>query len=680
MMLKSETSYSGITHICINGPRRVVTGMKRLAESLKFLMAACLLICLAGYSDLFAQNSGKSGDRHLTEKISAVESDEVDYEDEDKSDDENEEKSDDENGESDEEEKDPPGAENRPYIVHNADTTYVLYELMMDSLVVTTSGVPRAVLDARRTLSHANPVHRLVETTELSTSISGQTADLQRDLPSMIRFYTPQGIPLVTKYTSNNALTTTIPDHAVDLNLYEPSVRYPNPDAPVILQPDYSKHRGFSVTPLKQTAGYATGSDQWYQAGVSLERSATPGGVEKYIPEAAAYATTYAWFGSARVQHNGFQTEVMAHKSHSNNEFGELLGVDWMEEIDDNRFLLVHSEFSAGNQTKLHAGIGRQVASASKYVEEFGTWYEDDHLVEVWSLSAGVKRKGVMFRSGYHDMYRAYPDSVSAKMQRFHSMAAWQTPLGDRADLTLETGYDFRDREPSFSASLYAEPTRNFSLKLDAARVFDPIGSEALNSSVREIQREPHPWKTSYVRADAIYQWQKVRLDASLLYKATRLGWYDKPSMIQGWVPRLGLSGRITSDYYIGWKLNATWRPLTLNVKGDDPRQMPGAARAQMHAAFEVSSEKMHYVFKIDTFFRQEQLIRSGITADLGTRHFISMGVVRTMNSVRVGLRFDNLLGLFGVKNKMIAWYSEKNGMEFADAPPLPSLSVSVGL
>lgn len=568
----------------------------------------------------------------------------------------------------------------KPKMDPGQDTTFVLRMVAADSIVVTPGDVPASVERSRRTLSHANPLHRLIERTGLATSVSGQTADLQRDLPSMIRFYMPQGIPLVTKYTSNNALTTTIPDNAVTLELREPSARYPNPDAPVILQTDYRLRRNVAVTPFKQSAGLTTGEAHSLKGGLSLERSGPPGMLEDLIPELGAYSTTYAFFGAGQAKYNNLQSEVVAHYSYSENEFGDLLGVDWLEEIDENHYLFANFQYNLQNNIILHAGMGYQQGDADKYVEEYETQYNEDHKVRLTTYTAAAEWNDLILRAAYHEMSRSYPEAEDGfRMKRLEALLGYQLELHHSARVNLESGYDFRDEEPSFSAQLQWQPVRRLYLSLDAARVYDPVGSEALNSTIREIQRSPYPWETTYARIGTNLLWQEMNFNASLIYKEVRLGWYDNPATVRGWVPRVGIKGRFPGRHYIGWQLEGTARSLDLEQEGEQTRSMPGAARFQGHAALEVSIHNMHYVLKTDIFFDREQLVRSEITADLGAQYFITIGAAYSIDPVEIGIRVDNTLGFFGFGNRMIAWYSENDGgMNYADAPPLPSLSVLV--
>lgn len=559
------------------------------------------------------------------------------------------------------------------------DTTAFSYQAVMDSIVVT-EGIPKAVQRFRQTLSHANPLHLLMERSELITSVNGQTADLKRDFPSMIRFYTPQGIPLLTKYTSNNALVTTIPDNAVHLEIREPSAQFPNPDAPVIMEPDYRKQRRAALTPFKQTVGLTTGPKGLVDAGVSLERSAPPGLLEEYIPELAAYSTTYSVFGAARTNIENLQSEVIVHGSRSINEFGDLLGVELLEETDDNQYLFLNNQYSFGDHTTIFSAIGHQQAKAEKYVEEYGTEYEENHAVRVTSLSAGVEWRNFTIRSTYHDMYRSYPE-VRTWMKRVEANLGYQKHFGSLAHFSLESGYDFRDHEPSISTQFQLQASRRFYVSFNSAYLWDPMGSEALNSAIRGIQREPHPWRTVYARVDANYQLKQIAVNTSLTYKTVGLGWYGESATIEGWIPRIRIEGTLGNNHFIGWRLEGTMRELTLNIEDQKLRNMPGTAYLEGHAAIEVGINKMFYALKADTFFRQEQLVREGITAYMGTQVFVSMGIARLVGPAQIGLRVDNLLGFLGYDNKMIAWFSEhEGGMNFAYAPPLPSLSVSVEL
>jgi hypothetical protein len=406
----------------------------------------------------------------------------------------------------------------QPILVHNQDTTYFIETPMLENIVVTANRYPELTT-----------FDDLITDTELNTSVSGMTRDLQRDLPAMIRLYTPQGIPMLTKYTSNNSLTSTIPDSAIGLEVREPGAKFPNPDATVIMQPNYFRRGTISLGPLSQTAVITSGTQQKIAGNIALSHSGTSHILENMIPEMQVYNTTYSGYGGLRADLSNSQTEVIFHFSDSGNEYGNLLGVEEFLESDRSANLFVHSQYELGDHT-LYAGFARQDGREYQYVRETKNDYEVINEIHATSLTAAVSSNTTELRANFHDLHRIYtwgPED-SAHIQQLEAVFTHQEKLFGAAELTMETRFDFTDLEPSLSGDLaiYAHP--KFTINLNAARLYDAVGSEGLNNLMRSVQISPHPWKVTYVRLGTDFYQGQTNFSGSIPNKKDQRGSYGK--------------------------------------------------------------------------------------------------------------------------------------------------------
>ncbi len=576
------------------------------------------------------------------------------------------------------------------YIIHNKDTTWVWHNPTLEEITVTPQGghsggaalpVPAELRMSRQTLSQGNPLFRLAAESEISPGVSRFTAELQRDLPSMIRFYTPQGIPMLVKYTSNNSLTTTIPNTGTRLEVKEPGAYFPSPDAPIIIQPDYSRRRAISLTPFKQTLGFSGGGQNLLAVSAGAEHSGAPGSLERLVPELETFSTTYSMHGSARVGRRGSSLEAVARHSRSDNEFGGLLGIDHLMENEENTFLHLHGEQRLGPFT-LDAGAAYQTGTTWREVEELEKWYEDQHEITATTLTAAVAapvgRTLTRLRINHHDLIRVYNDT-SAHLNRFESVLTHTLPLNRALLLSVETRYDHADREPSVSGEMMVQPVRWLRVELNGAWLYDAIGSEALNSSFRNAQTVPHPWRSTYVRIGTQVLLETIALHASLMNKSVRVGWYEESATMEGWISRFGINGTVEGRrFYKSWRLQGAVRDLKLIVPLEGAQLLPGPARLEGNAAWEMGTKRFQYAVQANVFIDRSQIVRTGINQHLGSQYFLSLGVSTAVRSVHLGASLENILAFFGVRSKLAAYTVGRNDIRFAYAPPVPSLSMNV--
>lgn len=259
-------------------------------------------------------------------------------------------------------------------ILTTPDSIFVSHTITLDSLLVTSNKIPKPLQRNRTSLSHGNPVHKLVSETDLTTVIPGITADLERDLPGLITFYTANGLPVLTKHTQNHSLTPTVPYAIIHPELKEPDAMLIGSDAVVTLTPGYAPSKNVFFDPLHQGISIATGERKQFSAAFVAEHS-SPKLLEGLIEELSAYADTYSGLAAARFRTNRTKVEVTAQHQYSDNEFGALFDVHLFREIDRMTagFASVTHDLGA---ISIEAGYGYQQAKAHTQLEEI---YKDYH-------------------------------------------------------------------------------------------------------------------------------------------------------------------------------------------------------------------------------------------------------------------------------------------------------------
>lgn len=561
----------------------------------------------------------------------------------------------------------------QPVLVQNQDTVYFDKNPMLDEVLVT----------AKR-YSEPESLDNLISNSELNTSVSGLTKNLQRDLPSMIRLYTPQGIPMLTKYTSNSSLTSTIPDSAIGLKLSEPSAKFPNPDAPVIMRPNYRQRASASMSPLKQSA--VIGSDTTHQkfgGNLALSRSGSTQMFEMLVPELQAYNSSYAGYGAGQVDLGKSRAEVIIHLSRSENEYGELLGIEKLEEIDRSASVFFNTQHQLGNKI-LDAGFAHQSGYERRQVQEISNEYEEINEIDAFSFTAGISNNTTELRANFHDLQRVYPygPEGTVHLQRLETVFKHTQHIFSFANLTAEGRYDFNDREPSISGNMQVSIHPRVNLNLNAGRLYDAIGSEGLNNLMRSVQIGPHPWEVTHVRFGTEYFHKQIQLQASVSHKKLLRGWYGSTAENSGWIARLGADGLMygnsINDFYLKWNMEGVVRDLVLDVNGQPSRAMPGPARLEGHFSLVSGIGKMEYSVLTDVFVDRKMRVNQNLYGGLGSQYFLSIGVSRKMGIVELGAKLDNGLALLGKKNKIIAHYSERKRMTYVTAPPVINLNLGI--
>src|SRR5690625_7824125 len=101
---------------------------------------------------------------------------------------------------------------------------------------------------------------------------------------------------------------------------------------------------------------------------------------------------------------------------------------------------------------------------------------------------------------------------------------------------------------------------RPLAITLNSAHLYDAIGSEAISSSFRNAQIEPHAWTTRYARAGVIYKYRDLTFESSLMNKHVELGWYEHTGTIHRWVARPRIQGLHTGATHVAWQVEGVAR------------------------------------------------------------------------------------------------------------------------
>jgi len=558
----------------------------------------------------------------------------------------------------------------KPILVHNQDSTYLLTEPTLEMITITGNRFP----------SHLS-LEKLALANQLNTNISGVTKDLQRDLPSILRLYTQQGIPLLTKYASNNSLNTTIPDSAIGFELRDLGALYPNPDAPVVVQTNYRRHGSLSLSPLVQTFFLGAGTQKPITGNVALSHSGAPKMLENVVPSLHAYNTTLGGYSGLRANYGGHETEVIFHHSQSSNEYSQQLAVNKFKETDYNTNIVINYKIPLDNKI-LQANITHQKGRSQRNVEETFIDYEVLNQIEATSYTIGINNDHAEFRAYYHELERIYPYSNyrTVDHRHFETSLSYRNTLFRNANYSLQTRFDHHDNEPSISGIFRLPILKNLFASINGGRLYDAVGSEGLNNLMESVQMKPHPWTTMYGKIDTDLYLGPTTINASVAHKKLNRGWYAESANIRGWIARLGASGRILIDspHYIQWSFGGTIRELSLDRDQKKSQIMPEAATRQGHAGIEATIGNMIYSVQADAFAGREIRITNEISSNLGPQYFLSLRSSRKMGSVKLGVSFDNALALLGKENYILAHYNRIEGINFVKAPPIVNVSLGI--
>lgn len=575
-------------------------------------------------------------------------------------------------------------AQEKPLIITTPDTSYVSHLISLDSVIVTPQDVTPGILKRNRVvLSHGNPVHRLAAETELSTVIPGVTAELERDLPGLINFYTINGLPILTKQTQNHSLTPTLPYTHISPDLSEPNAMLSGSDAVITLTPTYEATRNIFIGPLHQAASIATGDKKVFSAALVAEHS-SPGPLEDVIEELSAYANTYSGLANARIKSSRTQLDITAQHQYSDNEFGALFDVHLFRETD-----VMSSGFATATHDfgllTLEAGYGHQKAKARTQLDEI---YKDFHT-ETETLRANSYKFAMHLNETslaflYHDVQRKLADSAETGVQNAQFVLMHGIALTKNLHFNLNTRLDHNDHStrPSISIQSFISPGKNLLLEVNLAHLYDPVINQSMNSGLRDATVFSDPITTNYASIKTSYNTQEWLLSTSITAKKVSLSWYEQSSQIEGAI--LGASAQRTiswNEKAFALRLTARKRWLDLETP-KQKTQMPGPAPLQVGFRAEYVTENFGITLDAHYHSSRTQSLSDEFTTSLGDLILFNVGLTKRFGPVNTGLSIGNVFGMFR-ENKMYAYQKRINEheseVEYIVAPPfIPGISLNL--
>lgn len=258
-------------------------------------------------------------------------------------------------------------------------------------------------------------------------------------------------------------------------------------------------------------------------------------------------------------------------------------------------------------------------------------------------------------------------------MQRFESVFSHRLKISDRIQFTAGARYDHYDQVPSGSGELLVQASDRILFYLDAARLYDAIGSEGLNSLMNSVQTEPHAWTTEFTEAGLRFIHKHNSVNISLMNKTVERGWYGRTATISGWIGRIAANSFLweeqATDFSVYLGLEGVARSLDLYTLEAGSRIMPGPARLEGHARLEITKAHMRYTLQSDLFSGRQMRIMEGVSGNLGTQHFVSLSVTRKMEFLQVGVTANNMLALAGRNNRILVHLDDHNHRQFVNAP-----------
>lgn len=574
-------------------------------------------------------------------------------------------------------------AQENPPVPTNPDSNKVSYNLELDSLYVyPKDDIPPAIQRTRSTLAHGNPVHKFAAETELTTVIPGVTADLERDLPELITFYTNHGLPILTKQTQNHSLTPTIPYTLIRPELDEPDAMLSGSDAIVTYTPTYGPKKNLFIDPLHQGGSIATGERGSFSGALIAEHS-SPELLEPLIKELGAYAKTYSGLAAAKIKKSRTELEVTAQHQYSDNEFGALFDVLLFRETDNMHSIFTNATHNFRDFT-LEAGYGLQHAEARTQLDEV---YKDYHSMtdklRAHNVKLSLQKGGTKVALFYHDIQRKLPEKTTG-VRDAQLLVKQDFAFRNQTHFTMQGRLDHHDQktEPSFSTKIIHEPAKNLFLEASVAHLYDPVTNHSMSSGLRDATVHSAPITTSYSSLKASYKPSEWQFSTSFTAKKVSLSWYEQPSEIKGML--LGTSAqRIIprGNHAFAFRVNARKRWMNLEVN-NEISQMPGPAPLQIGAHTEYAANRFGVTLDAHFYSERTQSLSKDHITSLGQLVLFNAGFTWRISSVNVGLTIDNVFGIFR-ENKMYAYQkriSDRDSeVDYIVAPPfIPGISTSI--
>jgi len=574
-------------------------------------------------------------------------------------------------------------SQEKSFIITTPDSVYVTHQITMDSLFVTPGKTPQPLQRNRTALSHGNPVHKLASETDLTTVIPGVSADLERDLPGLITFYTANGLPVLTKHTQNHSLTPTIPYALIHTELKEPDAMFSGSDAVVTLTPGYAHTRNVFFDPLHQGGSISTGKNKPFSAALVAEHS-SPKLLEGVIEELSAYADTYSGLGAVRYKSGRTEVEAIAQHQYSDNEFGALFDVHMFRETD--RMTAAFASVTHGlGPVSIEAGYGYQQASAHTQLEEvYKEYHTETDELNAHSYKIGIHANKTSLAALYHDIHRSLPDTATG-IQGMQLILSQKLTLTNRAHFNMAAKLDHHGQvtKPSMSLQAVFAPTGNVIIEANLAHLYDPITNQGMHSGLRDATARSAPITTNYASMQVSYKPDSWNFIASATAKDVSLTWYEQPATIKGII--LGGSAEHTITWggrAIAMRVSARKRWMDLDVINEQTQQMPGPAPVQAGLRTEYATGRFGVSMEAHYYSTRTQSLAEGLTTSLGTLLMLNTGVTKQIGPVNAGLSISNVFGMLR-ENKMYAYQQriseEESKVEYIVAPPfIPAISMSI--
>lgn len=575
-------------------------------------------------------------------------------------------------------------AQEKPKVAAKQDSTFKNYYIQLDSLLVTPDGFTPLVLQRNRNaLTHGNAAHKVSAESDLTSSIPGITADLERDLPGLVRFYSAKGFPILTKQSQNHSLTPTMAYAVINPSVNEPTVMQPGPDAVVTLTPTYESTRNMIVDPLHQRGSLAVGEQKTVSLGLVAEHS-SPGLLEEYIEELSAYAKTYSGLLSARIRTSRSEVEVTGQHQVSENEFGAMFEVNRFQESDYMSTLFASAIHKWG-VLQLEAGYGYQIANSNTKIDEF--YLEDynttqDLLSNSYKFSVGIKN--TFLTAFYHDLKRSWTDAESA-IQNTQLIFTHEQAITRFIHLIISTRVDHHDDiyEQSFSGQLLISPTRSLFIEMNVAHLYDPISSHGMNSSIRyATDFRTDPITTRYASIQTRYSPHGWELQTNVIVRSVDQYWYSKPSIIEGVVLAASVKRTFTwGSRVLSLKLNTRKRWIDLMVVNQPTIPMPGPPPLQAGFRTEFGTNRFGLLIDSQLHLDRSQTLTEELITPLGNLFLLNTGFTTRFGPLNLGVTVGNALGKI-YDNKLLAYQRRINGYEreidYIKAPFIPGISAEI--
>ncbi len=574
-------------------------------------------------------------------------------------------------------------SQEKSLVLTNPDSIYVSLQITLDSLLVSPDKTHQSIQRNRTALSHGNPVHKLAAETDLTTVIPGVTADLERDLPGLITFYTANGLPVLTKHTQNHSLTPTIPYAIIHPELKEPDARLSGSDAVVTLTPSYTQARNIFLDPLQQGASISTGERNPFSAAVVAEHS-SPKLLKGMINELSAYADTYSGLAAARFKSHRTKIEVIAQHQYSDNEFGALFDVHLFRKTDRMTAGFASATYNLG-VLSIEAGYGHQRAKARTQLEEaYKEYHSETNELQANSYKLGFHAKKTSLAVLYHDVQRTLPDTATG-VRDIQLILSQKIALTNRAHLNMIAKLDHHDQitKPSMSMLAILEPVTNLFLEASIAHLYDPITNQGMNSGLRDATARSEPITTNYASMQVSYEPADWKFNTSVTAKDISLSWYEKPATINGIILGALVQRTITrDDRALAIRITARKRWMKLDVISEQTQQMPGPPPLQVGLRTEYANGSFGVSLEAHFYSSRTQSLSEDLTTSLGQLLLLNAGVTKQIGPVNAGMSIGNLFSKFH-ENKMYAYQQriseDESIVEYIIAPPfIPGISLNI--